>query len=633
MNLIAGNLLWVQTLGWTLIHFVWQGLVIGALFSAARALVPAESSSIRYALGLAALAMLALCPALTLWAIWPQPESVGMANASAPLVVQSAVFPSMEPAESVSSFSRLLPLFVICWMAGVSFMIGRAIHQWRALERIATRLAYRRTELEEILLRVAQRFGGMPGARVLVSGFIDTPTLIGWFKPVILLPAAVVSGFPREQLELILAHELGHLRRYDHFVNLGQAVIETLLFYHPVVHWISREVRHEREICCDNLVLRLTDSEPREYARTLAALEDIRQLTPQLSLAASGGMLLDRVRRIVGSKSLLSASRRSHRGAWLITAVSTAMVVAMAMITQSGEPESQEAFERPVLAARSEPAIGRPEALDLSVRMPVAFASLPDLPSPTEPGKVVDRPEASAIAAKPQLQSPAASIAQATELPALPRPPATATLTRLPIQVGDVDVASAEPAIEAVAEQPMASEAPTILRRVAPDYANQRPGENDVRVGFEFAIDPAGKVRDIRVVSGDRSSRFAAAARRALSQWEFVPGSATSGRAGKFRQDFEFVSGTRTADADDAGCTPPIGSHVCRPVRATGTPITRTIERENRAVAQVSGTGDICTPPTGSLVCRPAGVEPGSEATGQDEATMAHLVVLAGGVH
>ena len=194
-------------------------------------------------------------------------------------------------------------------MVGVSFMIWRAVHQWRSLERIATRLAYRRAEIEEILLRVAKRFGGMPGARVLVSGFIDTPTLIGWFKPVILLPAAVVAGFPREQLELILAHELGHLRRYDHLVNLGQAVIETLLFYHPVVHWISREVRHEREVCCDNLVLRLTDSEPREYARTLAALEEVRQLAPQLSVAASGGMLLDRVRRIVSSKHRCSRAQ------------------------------------------------------------------------------------------------------------------------------------------------------------------------------------------------------------------------------------------------------------------------------------------------------------------------------------
>src|SRR5690606_4059756 len=151
-----------------------------------------------------------------------------------------------------------------------------------------------------MLQAVAQRFGEVGPVRVLISSRIDTPTLIGWLKPVILLPTAVAIGFPRHQLELILAHELAHLRRHDHLVNLAQVVVETVLFYHPVVHWISREVRHEREICCDQLVLRVTDEQPAEYARTLAALESMRQAPSQLALAATGGRLVDRVRRILG---------------------------------------------------------------------------------------------------------------------------------------------------------------------------------------------------------------------------------------------------------------------------------------------------------------------------------------------
>src|SRR5690606_32608654 len=148
---------------------------------------------------------------------------------------------------------------------------------------------------DAMLAMLRQRFGIVRSIRVLVSRHIDTPTLIGWVKPVILLPASVALGFPREQIELILAHELGHLRRYDHLVNPAQAVVETLFFYHPVVHWISRDIRNERELCCDALVLRLANGEPREYARTLAALEELRQLPSALALAANGGELLERV--------------------------------------------------------------------------------------------------------------------------------------------------------------------------------------------------------------------------------------------------------------------------------------------------------------------------------------------------
>ncbi|HMM66409.1 MAG TPA: TonB family protein [Dokdonella sp.] len=630
MNLLAENLPWVQALGWSLVHFLWQGLLIGALFALVRSLVPGEHSSIRYAVGLLAMSMLALCPMLTLWVLWPQAGSASATIADAVVLqaVSSRVGSMVEPGSMVS---ELLPVLVLVWLVGVTFMVWRGVHQWRALKRIATVLASRSREIEDMLQRVAQRFGGMPGARVLVSTFIDTPTLIGWFKPVILLPAAVVTGFPREQLELILAHELGHLRRYDHLANLGQAIVETLLFYHPVVHWISREIRHEREICCDNLVLRLTDSEPREYARTLAALEDVRQLTPQLAVAASGGILLDRVRRIIGSTSARNPSRRSHRSAWLVAAVSAGFVVTMAVMTRPGESEPKETFASPVMARALQSEFDLPSVFDVAASQPVAFASLPGLALSVDQAVEARQPARARVGSAVTVGDIDPVPHQTAELAALPRPP-VAEMSRLPIQVGDVDLARVEQTPVPVAAEATAFEQPTVLRRVAPDYKNQRSGEQELRVGFEFAIDKSGNVRDIRVVSGDRSSAFAAAARRALSQWQFDPASVRAGARGKFRQDFEFVAGVRLASTDEPGCTPPLGSHVCRPVQGTGGPITRTIERESRSFAQ-TGPGEACTPVTGSRVCRPADVAGPSEPNGPDEATMAHLVVLAGGSH
>jgi D-alanyl-D-alanine endopeptidase (penicillin-binding protein 7) len=99
-------------------------------------------------------------------------------------------------------------------------------------------------------------------------------------------------------LEALLAHELGHVRRHDYLVNLVQNVVETLLFYHPAVWWISRRIRHEREQIADDFAARQL-GEPRRLARALSELERLQFSTPHLAQAASGGDLMLRIRRLV----------------------------------------------------------------------------------------------------------------------------------------------------------------------------------------------------------------------------------------------------------------------------------------------------------------------------------------------
>ncbi|MEZ5460793.1 TonB family protein [Dokdonella sp.] len=630
---------WVQALGLVLLHFIWQGLLVGLLFAAARSLVAREHSSLRYALGLFSLGTVALCPLLTFWILRPQGETL-VSSLGVEVVVSGQAGVLASSLESTSAdISQVLPALVLIWVLGVAFMIWRAVHQWRALDRIATQLAYRQADIEALLLKVADRFGGMRGIRILVSRHIDTPTLMGWIKPVILLPAAVVIGFPRQQLELILAHELGHLRRLDHLVNLGQTVVETLLFYHPVVHWISREVRHEREICCDNLVLSLTESEPSEYARTLAALEDVRQMSPQLAVAASGGMLLDRVRRIISSKGARHPSRRSHRGAWLVAAGSAGLIVSIAFMSQPGEPEGLETSARSVIAPALRSDFDQPAPFAVTPSMPDVFAAAPDLALAIEPAPDTRALALASTVAEQEQAEVAATAHRPVKLAVLQQPSAPG-VSRLPIEVGDLDVADTRLAAPAVAVAPslaaesLDSEQPTILRKVSPEFSNPSPGETHARVGFVFGIDPSGHVRDIRVVSGDRSGAFTAAARRALSQWEFDPATVQAGTGARFRQDFEFVARERVAAASQLGCTPPMGSHVCRKVRATGAPVAKTIERENEALELARAGEIVCTPPTGSLVCRPTGGLGSEYPNEQPEvATAAHLIILAGGSH
>ena len=123
--------------------------------------------------------------------------------------------------------------------------------------------------------------------------------VVGWLRPVILLPASALTGLTLEQLESILAHELAHVRRCDYLVNALQNTIETLMFYHPAVWWISRCVREEREHCCDDLVVRVCEDRV-VYARALFRLEELRGTPARLAFAASGGSLLQRIRRLLG---------------------------------------------------------------------------------------------------------------------------------------------------------------------------------------------------------------------------------------------------------------------------------------------------------------------------------------------
>ena len=134
--------------------------------------------------------------------------------------------------------------------------------------------------------------------RLLESASVAVPTVIGWLRPVVLMPASALAGLSPEQLQAILAHELAHIRRHDYLVNLLQTLVETLLFYHPAVWWLSRRIRAEREHCCDDLAVSLC-GDPYTYARALADLEGLRAPSVPLALAATGGSLLGRVRRLV----------------------------------------------------------------------------------------------------------------------------------------------------------------------------------------------------------------------------------------------------------------------------------------------------------------------------------------------
>lgn len=202
--------------------------------------------------------------------------------------------------ESVDFLNRNLPLVVMAWLFGVVVVSCRWLQGCWWVRRIRTvKVEPVDPALEAVLEYLKCRFEIQRPVRLVRSALAEVPMVVGWLRPVILLPASALTGLTLEQLESIIAHELAHVRRCDYLVNAFQNAVETLMFYHPAVWWVSRCVREEREHCCDDLVVRVC-SDRVVYARALFRLEELRGTPARLAFAASGGSLLQRMRRLLG---------------------------------------------------------------------------------------------------------------------------------------------------------------------------------------------------------------------------------------------------------------------------------------------------------------------------------------------
>jgi uncharacterized protein (TIGR03435 family) len=173
---------------------------------------------------------------------------------------------------------------------------------------------------------------------LLISALVQVPTVVGWLRPVVLVPVGALGGLPAEYLEALLLHELAHIRRHDYLVNMLQSVAEALLFYHPAVWWVSGHIRAERELCCDDVAVSISGN-PITYARALAHLESCRPSHLSAALAANGGSLADRIARLLGQ------SRPPVRTGLGPGVVTIAVLLAAAAYGLFGQSDTHPAFE------------------------------------------------------------------------------------------------------------------------------------------------------------------------------------------------------------------------------------------------------------------------------------------------
>ncbi len=295
-------------LAWALIDFLWQGLLVGWACALLLALTRKASPQARYAVACAALL---LCAALPLAGTVQRvlDADAGPVTTMLPVTVAGQVSGAVAAVPAIAidagrfagwemALEKRLPLVVLFWSLGAGLLALRMVLGLAWVRRRSRPGQYRVDPAWQARLeRMAQ---GMGIVRRVTLGLVDdltSPVTAGWWRPVVLVPASLVSGMPPQLLEALLAHELAHVRRCDYVVNLIQSAIEILLFYHPAVWWLSNRIREEREQIADD-VAASTLGEPRRLALALSEL-DLFQFTPQLAQAAHGGKLMSRIKRLV----------------------------------------------------------------------------------------------------------------------------------------------------------------------------------------------------------------------------------------------------------------------------------------------------------------------------------------------
>jgi len=288
-----------QALSAALLDFVWQGLLAAFLLWTTLFVLRNRSARARYAASCLVLAGMATLPVVTACLVYTRaaPQAPAAWVSAAPHTMLSAM-----PGAAGSYFDWagwLAGWALPMWSLGVLLFSLRLVWASRQIAALRRQAKPAEAAVLAIVGGLQDRMKLARPVRVLISTVADSPSVVGWIKPVVLLPAASVLGLTPQQLEAVLAHELAHILRYDYLVNMLQTVVETLLFYHPAVWWASARIRQERELCCDDLAV-ASCGDALCYARALTRLERLRVTTPRLALGSTGGPLLYRIQRLAG---------------------------------------------------------------------------------------------------------------------------------------------------------------------------------------------------------------------------------------------------------------------------------------------------------------------------------------------
>jgi len=394
----------IQAIAWTLIHFCWQAAAVAVLYRLISISLARKTSQSRYALALSALLLMLACACATFaWELRSAAASSVFATtgSATQTIIPTGEFPrTMMPGFAAAqaqvyspSLANMLLWIDGLWIMGVVVLSLRSIGGWWLITRLrASASVQAPAAVRASFQRLSAAMGLRRPVLLRISSAISGPMTLGAIRAFVLLPVTAATSLSPEELEVVLAHELAHIRRADFLWNLVQTFAETLFFFHPAVWWISGHIRHERELCCDDLALQFCP-DPVVYAHALFLLEEQRTRQWRFAMALDGHQspqtLRMRISRILGEPVTNMNSRNARP--FSLAAAFAALVVLLLPVPQllaSLSPAPQ-AAPTPVISSR-------PSSQPVEVRTEIVA-------SPAQPAEPSSHLQAAAPAAEPTL--------------------------------------------------------------------------------------------------------------------------------------------------------------------------------------------------------------------------------------
>ncbi|SOD14843.1 M56 family metallopeptidase [Pedobacter xixiisoli] len=304
MEAIINNL--IKAIGWSILHSLWQGAIIFAVLFIALAVKPKMSARIKHNLSMGALFLIFIGFCLTFASLFNLPSKAAASTAN--LELNGAALEQIYNFTHSWSFKTesYFPFIVAFYVIGISFQLVVLVSGYIKLKKLKqSHISAMPNDWLNVAENTLLKLGITKKVQFFLSETVNVPLAVGFLKPVVLFPIALVTQLDIKQVEAILIHELSHIRRNDYILNLLKTGIETLLFFNPFVWLTTRFIHIEREHACDDLVVKFTNS-PITYAHALLKLELIKNKTqPALSLAATGKNqhLYQRIKRITDMKT------------------------------------------------------------------------------------------------------------------------------------------------------------------------------------------------------------------------------------------------------------------------------------------------------------------------------------------
>ncbi len=326
----------IHAVNWTLIHSLWQGMILSVVAGSVVFFTKKSSPSIRYNLLTATLFIFILTVGATFSIQIVKANEVENAVQTIPsyqiITSESSIQPSAVEnklaaiGKAVRFFNANANWIVLTWLSIMVLQFIRltaglyGVHQLKR-KQILPAGEYWNNRIVELSkqLQINKR------VQLLQSGIARMPAVIGYFKPIILFPAGMLASLPPNEVEAILIHELAHIHRKDFLVNVLQHIIEIVFFFNPAVWWVSALIKSERENCCDDIAVSQTDSK-QNYIRALLSFEQFNlPLAYPLANAFAGekNHLMNRIKRIIynNNKTLNNMEKKFLAAGLIITSV------------------------------------------------------------------------------------------------------------------------------------------------------------------------------------------------------------------------------------------------------------------------------------------------------------------------